>query len=283
MNKITVCGGVRTGLGLASNTYKQVLRSGELTLKELIAWAAGRGFSWVEVRDPDVEMTEEALLDTLELANRLGVRLHYSWDNPDASVESEQFYKAMENAALFGKDTCCRVLLAPNLVKGKKGYSKEAMESILPVVKAYVERSKKLGIHLCFENSFEPIKGDGESYFGMSELLEACPGMCTTLDAANATNKDTLVNPTEEDLLAYYRRFPDRIFYYHLKVTKNHVLLDTIERDGDFSVDRLFDVFSTNADMNICLEIPQQPNLEQMTAAVERSLVVLAGIKLERP
>ena len=266
----------RTGLGLASNTYKQVLASGELTMRELLCWAAGRGFSWVEVRDPEVKMSREELLDLKELAEKWNLTIHYSWDNADILQEDERFYRGMENAALFGTGTCCRVLLAPETVKGQKGYTRGHLEQILPVLQKYVNRSKELGICLCFENAMEPIFGDGCTYYGMAELLEQCPEMCVTFDAANATNCTTCVNPSEEELLAYYRRFSDRIFYFHMKSTREHVLLDTVELDGDFHLSALLDAFSANPDMKICLEIPQQPDLVKMTEAVERSLDVLA-------
>ncbi|MEY8337670.1 hypothetical protein AALB16_06505 [Lachnospiraceae bacterium 62-35] len=281
MKKIKVYKGIDTGLGLASNTYKQILQSGEMTMKELIAWAAGRGFSWLEVRDAKVEMTEEELNDMKKLADTLEVRLHYSWDNKDVLEEDEKFYKGMEHAVLFGHGTCCRVLIAPNTVKGQKGYTKEEMDKILPVLKAYVKKSEEMGISLCFENAMEPIFGDGREYFGMNELMERCPGMCMAFDAANATNKATCVNPSQEELLVYYQKFRDRIFYFHLKVTRDHALLDTVEMDGDFQIKELLKAFSSNKDMKICLEIPQQPNLKRMTAAVERSLTVLEEIEKE--
>lgn len=281
MEKIKIYTGIDTGLGLASNTYKQVLQSGEMTLKELIAWAAGRGFSWVEVRDAEVEMTEEELDDVKRLADTLEIRLHYSWDNKDVLEEDEKFYKGMKHAALFGPGTCCRVLIAPNTVKGQKGYTEEEMGRILPVLKAYVKKSEEMGISLCFENAMEPIFGDGKEYFGMNELMEKCPGMCVTFDAANATNNTTCVNPSEEELLAYYEKFRDRIFYFHLKVTRDHVLLDTVETEGDFRIKELLRAFSSNKDMKICLEIPQQPDLKRMTEAVERSLNVLEEIAKE--
>lgn len=72
---------IQTGLGLASNTYKKILEKKEITMRELLTWAAGRGFSWLEVRDPDVLMTKEELLDLKNLAEKLDMRLHYSWDN----------------------------------------------------------------------------------------------------------------------------------------------------------------------------------------------------------
>lgn len=270
----------RTGLGLASNTYKQILKSGEMSLRELIAWAAGRGFSWVEVRDPNVEMTRGELLDLKAFAEKLDVRLHYAWDNQDTLKEDDRFYQGMENAAVFGEGTCCRVLIAPNTVKGKKGYTAKEMETILPILGAYVKKAKEMGICLCFENSMEPIFGDGASWFGMNELLERCPGMYVTFDAANATNRTTCVNPSEEELLRYYQKFSDRIFYFHLKVTKDHQLLDTVEAEGDFRVEKLFEAFSQNPDMKICLEIPQQPDLVRMTAAVDRSMEVLEHLQI---
>ena len=57
MKKLTVHPNIRTGLGLAGNTYKQVIQKGEITLGELIAWAAGRGFSWFELRDAGVTLS----------------------------------------------------------------------------------------------------------------------------------------------------------------------------------------------------------------------------------
>ena len=71
MERLYVGSKICTGLGLATNTYKKVLESGELTLRELITWAAGRGFSWVEIRDADVKMSEQELLDMKELADKL--------------------------------------------------------------------------------------------------------------------------------------------------------------------------------------------------------------------
>ncbi|WP_101876582.1 sugar phosphate isomerase/epimerase family protein [Lachnoclostridium edouardi] len=277
MRKLTVHPNIKTGLGLAGNTYKQVIQKGEITLGELIAWAAGRGFSWFELRDAGVTMEREELLRLKALADTLGLRIHYSWDNEDVFKEDEKFYKGMEQAALFGRGTCCRVLVASKAAAGKKGYSKEEFNRLVPVINQYVKKAGELGINLCFENSMEPLFGDGASYFGMDELMEACKGMCATLDAANATNETTMVNPEEEDIISYYNKYKDRIFYYHLKVTRDHKLLDTVETEGDFHVKKLFKEFSKNPEMKICLEIPQKKTLADLNRTVERSIQVLEG------
>ena len=277
MERLYVGSKICTGLGLATNTYKKVLESGELTLRELITWAAGRGFSWVEIRDADVKMSEQELLDMKELADKLQVRLHYAWDNEDLLCKPESFLKGIENAALFGDGTCSRVLLAPNTVKGKKGYTREEMEALVPIINFYVKKAGEKNIYLCFENAMEPLRGDGETYFGMEDLLERCPEMCVTFDAANACSSTTCVNPTEAELIQDYQKYAERNFYFHLKLTKNHEVLDTLEADGDFDLHKLFEAFEKNPNMLVCLEIPQQLSLVKMQKAVEDSLKFLEG------
>lgn len=181
----------------------------------------------------------------------------------------------MEHASIFGTGTCCRVLIASNAVSGKKGYSRSEIERIVPIIQKYTDRADDLGITLCFENSMEPIQGDGKGYYGMSELLDLCKKMSSTLDAANFTNHTTVVNPDEEDIIAYYQKYVDQIPYFHMKVTKNHILMDTVEKGADFDIFRLLNIFSKNKEMLVALEIPQQADLISMTAAVERSIKVL--------
>jgi sugar phosphate isomerase/epimerase len=277
MEKIKVSSNLHSGLGLATNSYKKILKSGEITLGELIAWAAGRGFSWLEIRDADVTMTTQELLDLKELADKFHVRLHYAWDNEDLFYKPVTFLKGIKNATLFGKGTCCRVLLAPNTLSGKKGYTRGEMETLIPIINFYVKKAEEQHVLLCFENAMEPLKGDGKSYFGMADLLKQCPNMCVTFDAANAYSNTTCINPTEEELLQYYEQFNERNFYFHLKLTKNHEVLDSLQRNGDFNVFRLFKAFERNPNMLICLELPQQNTFEKMQKAVEESLQFIEG------
>ena len=101
--------------------------------------------------------------------------------------------------------------------------------------------------------------------------------MCVTFDAANACSSTTCVNPTEVELIQYYQKYAERNFYFHLKLTKNHEVLSTLEADGDFDLHKLFEAFEKNPNMLVCLEIPQQLTLVEMQKAVEESLKFLEG------
>jgi sugar phosphate isomerase/epimerase len=277
MRKLNVSIRLCKGLGLATNSYKKVLESGEITVRELIAWAAGRGFSWLEIRDADVKMSTQELMELKALADKLNVRLHYAWDNEDLLHKPDSFLRGISNAALFGKGTCCRVLLAPHAIKGKYGYTKAEMRALIPIINDYVEKAVTHHVYLCFENAGEPLYGDGVSYFGMADLLENCTGMCVTFDAANACSNTTCVNPTDEELYRYYHDFEERNFYFHLKLTKNHEVLDILQKDGDFDLYKLLETFKENPNMLVCLEIPQQPTLAEMQLVVEKSLKFMEG------
>ncbi|MDD3361176.1 MAG: TIM barrel protein [Hespellia sp.] len=276
MKKLVSYKGIKTGIGLATNCYKQVLEKQEISLKDLIIQAAERGFSWVEVRDPEVMMSIETLKTIKKIADSYQIRIHYSWDNGNVFEEDERFYEGMRRAVMFGKGTCCRVLIAAQAIAGKKGYSEEEMNKIIHVLKLYIKTAKELEIFLCFENSMEPIKGDGKTYFGMEDILLRLPEMSVTFDAANFTTETTVINPMEAELISYYQKFSKRIFYYHMKQTRNHKLIPALEDHADFDVIKLMKMFAkTNPDTWVCLEIPQQKDLNRMNEMVEKSILYL--------
>ena len=73
----------KNGFGLTTavllSFFKDLL---EDTLKT-IEWAKRNGFSWVEVRDKNVEFSRCDIEKIRNLANKLGIRIHYAWDSND--------------------------------------------------------------------------------------------------------------------------------------------------------------------------------------------------------
>jgi len=271
---------IKTGVGLASNSYKQILQSGEITLRELLIWASGRGFAWVELRDPEVNYQPAELVRIREFADKLDLRIHYAWDTEVIFGEKEVFERGIANAAVFGSGTYCRVVLSPKTCAGKGGYSDKEADELLEKVEDYTAQAETFGISLCFENSSETISGKGKNLLGMNELLTRFPKMLSVLDAANFTNKTTVINPSAAEVFAYYKRFTGRIPYVHLKSTKEHFLLNQIVADGDVNVLSLLDLITVNEKILVALELPQQSGWRQLTNSVEESLSYLMGTEI---
>lgn len=274
MNRILVHPFIRTGLGLATNSFLPSLRRGEITLEQLLRWAAENGFSWIELRDPHVEMKTEELDSVRKLADELRLRVHYAWDNPDLTHRENSFLTGINNASRFGEGTCCRVVLAPCAIQGKKRYDEQDFKAICCNAAEYSKIAEGKGVRLCFENSKEPVTE-------MGKILH-CAEIYTTLDAANFTAETTQENPDELELLEYFRTNRKKISYFHLKTTREHQVLNSIEAQGDFDVFKILDELAENPEVLVCLELPPQKHLKEMQNQVYQSLKVLQNRRKDK-
>ena len=176
-------------------------------------------------------------------------------------------------AGVFGSGRFCRIAIAPELLKGKYGYSETDMELVIPQLKKLIEVADKYEVTLCFENALEPIAGSADAW-GMEKLYAQVPNMHSTLDAANFTYQVKDSQITTEDLLGYYERNRERIPYYHMKTARQRKeAAPYLENDGDFTLARLLNAFDKQ--MMVCLELPPQQNLEDVYANVEQSIKLL--------
>lgn len=264
-------------LGITTNSFSSCLSSGEITLKEIIKWAFEMGFSWAEVRDPHMCMDREMLKDLKNTGDEVNMKLQYAWDNTDVlNTGDEIFMKGFENAAVFGEGSQCRISISPKLItdiEGKIGYTADEFEAIVSKIERYHKYASDNKIVESYENSFEPLKGDGKSYFGMSELLSRCSVLNTTFDPSNFTNRQNArVNPTHEELLNYYRAYYKQIPYCHLKMTKCNTLLPTVECSGDYNLKIFIEEFAKNPEMLLCLELPSQDRLDVIQENITKSI-----------
>lgn len=265
---------LEAGIGITTNSFAPALKQGQITLEDLLKYFAEKGFSWVELRDQDGNMTAQQCEAVRSYAQELGLSVHYAWNNVDIIREDLQFFEArMACAAVFGSGRFCRIAIAPELLKGKYGYSEADLELVVPQLEKLIGVADKYGVTLCFENALEPIMGSADAW-GMEKLYGIIPNLHSTLDAANFTYQVKDNQITTEDLLGYYERNRERIPYYHMKTSRQRKeAAPYLENDGDFTLARLLGAFDRKT--MICLELPPQQNLEDICANVEQSLKLL--------
>lgn len=270
----------KTLIGFTTNMFMNSLNRGEVRLKDLLIWGKECGFSWLEIRDPYLSMTKEELSIIKYLGEQLNLELHYAWDTNDLlDPKDEEFYRAIENATVFGKGVHCRIVISPEQFinnKNKLGYSEEELYKIIDKANEYIEISKEKDVVLCFENSFEPIIGDSKSYFGIIDILEKCKDMKTTFDPGNFTNKaQTRVRPSNEELIRYIEKYNKFIPYIHVKNTTNNILQSSIIEKGDFDLKEIFSELTKLKDKLICIELPSQSSFKLMQEMIKDSITYL--------
>jgi sugar phosphate isomerase/epimerase len=266
VKKIIVSQGKQPTLGLTTNTFMKFIKNSEITNEQIIKWAYDFGFSWVELRDPDVSMSNEDLLMLKELADGFNIRIHYAWDVTDLLHPNDAiFFRGVEKAGIFGQETHSRVVIAPDSIKNvedKKGYTQAEFQQILSMIKKYTIYAAEKGIIVCFENAFEPIRGDGCEYFGMSELLDEAKDMRTTFDPGNFTNRmQSRALPTAAAVLEYTCNYKAQIPYFHIKTTLDYNLLPYVDYTTDFDMAAIFVEMANTQNMLFCLELPADKTL----------------------
>jgi sugar phosphate isomerase/epimerase len=264
-------------IGFTTNMFINSLNNREVKLEDLMIWGKKNGFSWVEIRDPYIDMTKEELCNIKDLGEKLNLNLHYAWDTTDLlNPKDEEFYRAIENAVVFGKGVHCRVVISPEQFKNDKnkiGYSEEELDKIIVKVQEYTKISKDKDVVLCFENSFEPLNGDSKSYFGIIDILEKCKEIKTTFDPGNFTNKgQTRAIPSNEELIRYAEKYNQYIPYIHVKNTINNILQSSIINNGDFDLKEIFNQLTKLNNKLICIELPCQTNYKLMQEMILDSI-----------
>jgi len=240
-------------IGFTTQTFKKVLLTGKITLDEVLEWGAQQSVEWIELRDFNLDYTQDELLEAKAAAERLNLRLHYAWDTTcfHNSADRDRIRKGIENATLFGEGTYSRVVVAPSLIdaaNGKPGYSGEEFDVIVRNIREHIDAAEKSGVNLAFENSLETLPA-------FEALLEAIPEMRMTFDIANIFNRaGTGGETTWPHLREFTLRRKHQAPYIHLKSCKNGVVQKELLSHSDVPLPELLPCLHEEA--WLCVEVP---------------------------
>lgn len=245
-------------LGMTSQTFSKAIKSGTCSQRDVIEWAAGQGFAWIEIRDFDLSMARDEVRALAGVARGCGILMQYSWDGTDLVIDPrESMEKGMDNASECGPGSMARVAIAPKYLQDRAspGYPEEVFEELLPRIGRLVSGAKDRGLTMVFENSFEPLRGCPGRYRGMQDFIDAVPGFRMTFDPANALNAaQSRVTQTWSEALEFYNRNVEAVPYMHLKSTLGSVLQERIISGGDIAFGAFISRFPVSA--MVCIELP---------------------------
>jgi len=254
-------------LGFTSKTFAKVMREGSVSLAGILTWAAAHGFGWVEIRDPMAGMEEKQLRELDASCDQMGLGVHYAWDGSDllSPSDEELFDRGARNAARFRTARYARITIAGNVFKtepSRKGLTREEIRRISQRVAAYARAAEGFGITPVYENSYEPLNGDGQSYYGIVELLQSAEEMSLTFDPANFLNlKSPRQAPSLDALGEFYRQFSHRIPYVHLKSVGDGGFLPTLKIQDGGEADCIHLMWQQTK--LLCIELPETDDVEE--------------------
>jgi sugar phosphate isomerase/epimerase len=260
-------------LGITMQTFIRTLEAGTADELDIIAFAAGLGLDFVEIRNKNMYLDRARLEQIKEHADNLNIAIQYAWDGGSLLDDDyiEVYSHHLDNADIFGPGTISRVIIDPQLIRNREtpmDYTTDEMDIIHEHL-AYVNRmANEKGIVLAYENSFESV-------WGFTDILEKNPGMVMTFDPANFLNCEQQKKISDPDnVMQFYRKYQKAIPYVHIKSTKDGALKDTVVSDGDFDWKAFFKLFDGWA----CLELPASEKAADCRQRISDSLLVLRDL-----
>lgn len=248
-------------LGFTTRTFAKPLREGRVVLEDVLEWAAAHDFGWVELRDTGAKI-EDAYLRKLDaFSSASGLAVHYAWDGSNllSASNDKLFAEGLRRASCFRSGKYSRVTIAGEVLKAdrtKLGYSPEEVSLISRRMVEEIRAASSFEIIPVFENSYEPLHGDGKSYQGIVELLQSVEEMRLAFDPANFLNlKTPRAIPTWEALSDFYSKYSRRIPYVHLKSAGVDGLLPTLEIQSDHEAACIQQMWLE--EKLLCIELPE--------------------------
>ena len=253
-------------VGLTTKTFSKVIKSGAITLEGVIRWAAANGFGWVELRDSRLVLEDVDLRKLGSIASDSGLPLQYAWDGTNLLADSSHslFARGLSKASQLPGARFCRVTIAGQVFKedpARLGYTLDEAYRISCEVAREVRAAARYGIALVFENSHEPLRGDGAQCLGIRELLLQIHDMNLAFDPANFLSlKPPLRAPGWETLRSFYDEFSRRIPYVHLKSAGPGGFLPTMEIRSEREAACVYRMYREGK--LICIELPEVDDVD---------------------
>ncbi len=269
-------------LGLTTNCFANALGAGETDLASIIEFAESEGFTALELRDNSAQLPADEVRDLLKDAGSRQIALSYAVAN-DMFVDGDPALVAMavERAALCGPGSVLRLLASQSALKPpeKKGYNALELARIAAIARNYADSARRSSVNLALEHAAEPLYGDGDTYFGLHDIIVALetsggvPGnLGLTFDPANAVSVPLCKAPTgPERVMEFLSTHSQYIALVHYKTTDSGNLTPVIT-DADVDNERLFEELSGVYDGVVCLEIPPADSLAECKANIAESL-----------
>lgn len=191
----------------------------------LVTYAADKGFSFLELRDPDGELTFEECSEIAAYANQKGIEMAYANQRGLLDPDFMHVLKiGIKNATAFtGPKTIRATISGTNFTENpdKIGLSHEELAKAVEIANQTAQLAKEQGIQLVIENGSERFIDSNDNIYGFESFFKkVSQNVAWQFDSANPfSNKDNFADPAS--VMQYLEEHSGRIKYIHLKAAQN--------------------------------------------------------------
>jgi sugar phosphate isomerase/epimerase len=266
-------------LGFTTQNFIEVIQPSLESAKHFIDYADENGYHWIELRDPDAVLSFEECQDIAAYAQQKGIGIGYA--NQRGFLDEDfwdVFNKGLKNATAFkqGTQTIRALLSGQKFTEDStaKGFTPPQFQELVDRAQKAGQMAKENGLKLIVENGGEPLKGDGETYFGTTEFFQAVgPDVYWQFDTANffsGARGGTAV----EDAKQFFQDHIDRLSYLHLKAAQNGEAQPALTQN-ELDFDYIFSMIAKHDINYVSIELFAIDDREQIYENHARSIEFL--------
>ena len=247
--------------------------------KKLVDLAAELGCSWVEIRDPSGALSPEECKQLMAYAKSKNLELGYALQigllDP---AYWEIFSRGLANAPLFQGPGTIRTLAAgPEFDRDPKKttWTLSELHKTVKVANQAANLARAAGLKYVVENSFQALKGDGATGFGMTEFAaNVNSNLFFQCDVANFFAVSRVV-PKPEEVKAFLEKYATRIPYIHVKTSSNEHKVLPVLAQNELDFDTVFSILSKNKIRYAAVELTQPDTFEECANNLKKSFEYL--------
>jgi sugar phosphate isomerase/epimerase len=262
-------------LGFTTTNFLKPLPVSLENKKKLLDLAGDLGCSWVEIRDPSASLSVEDCRQLMAYAKSKNLEIGYAMQvGILAPTYWEIFSRGLPNAAVFEGPRTIRTLAAgPEFTSDPKKKYWTLAELYKAVEKANRagNAARSVGLKYVVENSFEALKGDGMTGFGMSEFIaNANSNVFLQCDTANFFAVSRVVTKPEE-AKAFMEKYGARIPYVHVKASSSEHKVLPVLAQNELDLDTVFSIMTKNKIRYAAIELTQPQTFEACANNLKKS------------
>lgn len=215
-------------LGFTSQNFSKWLPPNVTNLKTIIDFASQKGFSFIELRDPNAGLSLSDAQEIAAYAKKKKIEVIYAMGAGALDDNYfEVFSRGLANAIAMDGPKIVRTGANGNEMNNdakKQYWTKAEFTRLVQNLNTAANTAKSFGMTLYVENANEGLKGNGSSTFGIADLFGpegVNSNVGFQLDMANFFCVSRVEN-TPAEVQAFFEANAKKIGYSHLKTSIGH-------------------------------------------------------------
>lgn len=253
-------------IGFSTHSFQKTVPLNVSGLTELIEYASNEGYHFMEVRDPQVDLSHDDCkeLAAIAIINKIDIIYVFNKNILDSRF-NEFFERGLANAIIFPGPGIMRTLVSKSEFDQdpeRKGWNKEELVHITNLSESCAFKARSKNIHFIVENCNEAFFGNNLTYFGITDFLENAVGTDLQLDIGNLFSNTNRVDNDPEKVFKYLKTLKNRWVETHLKTIQNGEP-QAILTDNPLPLEKIVDLMGKQNVLYLTLELAAVERKEQ--------------------